>query len=354
MKRVNTGSKLEPSLPDEWEITKAATCNEPGSRTKNCIHCEGKTGKEHGIHTITEVIPATGLHQPKASNCHECNVCGSPLPASCTKENPCTLHKPAAPQPKPPAPSGPSNQPPTGAPPAPPSFGSGATANWNNLDKDLSNKSGVYNHVVNSGNDIVVPDKIINTLKGTSGTVMFKTGKVTFSLSGGNIPAVSDNLNLDLSLRKGGLNAPANKMAEVSAGAITTVEIPMVSKESFGMAVGIHFNFGAVNSGKFANLYRFNEESGQFEYLGSFEINDKGQAMFGINGGADYLVTVTNQAPNLPIVLTTNMASYTVRPGDTLARIASRHGMTLRQILNLNPQITNPNRIRVGQVIRLR
>jgi len=48
-----------------------------------------------------------------------------------------------------------------------------------------------------------------------------------------------------------------------------------------------------------------------------------------------------------------DLSTYTVRPGDTLSRIAARHGMNLRQLLNLNPQITNPNRIRVGQIIRI-
>lgn len=47
------------------------------------------------------------------------------------------------------------------------------------------------------------------------------------------------------------------------------------------------------------------------------------------------------------------MATYTVKSGDTLSGIASRNGMTLAQIRALNPQISNPNAIRVGQVINI-
>jgi len=238
-----------------------------------------------------------------------------------------------------------------------PDFGSGATGNWTNLGKDLSSKLTIgtaFNHVVNTGTDVVVPMQIINTLRGTRGTVMFNTGTgVTFSISGGNIPAVFNAGKVDLSLTKTGLKAPASIIIAIKTGSIASIDIPMVSRENFGMPVGVHFNFGVANSGNFANLFRFNEGTGEFEYLGSFLINDKGQAMFGISDGADYIVTVTKTKPNLQIVPTVNSNTYIVKPGDNLSRIAVRHGLTLRQLLALNPQISNPNWIRVGQVIKL-
>ena len=45
--------------------------------------------------------------------------------------------------------------------------------------------------------------------------------------------------------------------------------------------------------------------------------------------------------------------TYTVKPGDTLSKIAQRNGVSLAQLLQANPQITNPNEIKVGQVITL-
>lgn len=45
--------------------------------------------------------------------------------------------------------------------------------------------------------------------------------------------------------------------------------------------------------------------------------------------------------------------TYTVKPGDTLSKIAARNGMTLAQLLQANPQIKDPNRISVGDVINL-
>ncbi|HJS18094.1 MAG TPA: LysM peptidoglycan-binding domain-containing protein [Anaerolineales bacterium] len=45
--------------------------------------------------------------------------------------------------------------------------------------------------------------------------------------------------------------------------------------------------------------------------------------------------------------------TYVVQPGDTLAKIAKRSGTTVSAIMAVNPQITNPNVIYVGQVIYL-
>jgi len=42
---------------------------------------------------------------------------------------------------------------------------------------------------------------------------------------------------------------------------------------------------------------------------------------------------------------------YTIRPGDTMFRIANRYGVNLIDLINANPQIPNPNVIYVGQRI---
>lgn len=45
--------------------------------------------------------------------------------------------------------------------------------------------------------------------------------------------------------------------------------------------------------------------------------------------------------------------TYTVKPGDSLSRIATRNGVSLAQLLQANPQIKDPNRINVGDAINL-
>ncbi len=55
------------------------------------------------------------------------------------------------------------------------------------------------------------------------------------------------------------------------------------------------------------------------------------------------------QVINLPV----SASYYTIQSGDTLKKIAARFGTTLDSLISLNPQITDINKIYVGQVIRL-
>ena len=45
--------------------------------------------------------------------------------------------------------------------------------------------------------------------------------------------------------------------------------------------------------------------------------------------------------------------TYTVKPGDTLSKIATRNGVTLAQLLQANPQIKDPNKIKVGDALNV-
>jgi murein DD-endopeptidase MepM/ murein hydrolase activator NlpD len=45
--------------------------------------------------------------------------------------------------------------------------------------------------------------------------------------------------------------------------------------------------------------------------------------------------------------------NYVVKAGDTLSKIATRNGATVAQLLQANPQITDPNKIKVGDVINI-
>ena len=56
---------------------------------------------------------------------------------------------------------------------------------------------------------------------------------------------------------------------------------------------------------------------------------------------------------NIFIPTTNSTSTYTVVSGDTMYRIANKLGITLNELINANPQISNPNIIQIGQIINI-
>lgn len=227
---------------------------------------------------------------------------------------------------------------------------------WNQVSKDAAGKAKAdgqsKNSVLNvvTGNKIIVPSNIFKTIKNQNITVAFHTGQgTTFSVGGNQIPEKALKDGLDLSIRPTADAIPSALCREKTKGAAYSRQISMVSRDSFGMTVNLHLSLGKENAEKYANLYSYNNQKKQLEYMGSFRITSAGQAMFGIRKGADFLVTVTD-------TMTKEKAAgeYTVAKGDTLSRIAARNNVRLADLLAANPQIKKSSRIYAGQKINLR
>ena len=200
--------------------------------------------------------------------------------------------------------------------------------------------------------EVKVPQNILNTIKGTKLTVAFHSGNgVALSISGQDLKNkdLSKIQNIDLTVDQTSNTIPAN-VVSAKSGTVNR-QLGIRDTGSFGVNVNIHVNVGKDNSGKSANLYRYNTEKGRLEYCGSFTITSTGQSMFALKRGGNYLVTVTDRRPSESIWYTEG--GYTVKSGDTLSRIARRNHMTLAQLLRRNVQITNQNVIRVGQKLNL-
>lgn len=200
--------------------------------------------------------------------------------------------------------------------------------------------------------EVKVPQNILNTIKGTKLTVAFHSGNgVALSISGQDLKNkdLSKIQNIDLTVDQTSNTIPAN-VVSAKSGTVNR-QLGIRDTGSFGVNVNIHVNVGKDNSGKSANLYRYNTEKGRLEYCGSFTVTSTGQSMFALKRGGNYLVTVTDRRPSESIWYTEG--DYTVKSGDTLSRIAKRNHMTLAQLLRRNVQITNQNVIRVGQKLNL-
>ncbi len=235
------------------------------------------------------------------------------------------------------------------------------TVNWNEVSSSVQDKvteiaqnpaiATVNMNVVCTG-EVQVPQKVLNTIKGTNVTVAFHSGNgVAMSISGQDLKNkdLSKIQNIDLTVDQTSNNIPANVVAAKTS--VPTRQLVIKDTGSFGVNVNIHVNVGKENAGKTANLYRYNAEKGRLEYCGSFTVTSNGQSMFALKRGGNYLVTVTEHRPSESVWFAED--NYIVKAGDTLSKIAQRNHMTLTELLRRNAQITNRNVIKVGQRMNL-
>ena len=235
------------------------------------------------------------------------------------------------------------------------------TVNWNEVSSSVQDKvteiaqnpaiATVNMNMVCTG-EVQVPQKVLNTIKGTNVTVAFHSGNgVAMSISGQDLKNkdLSKIQNIDLTVDQASNNIPANVVAAKTSAPTSQLEIKDTG--SFGVNVNIHVNVGKENAGKTANMYRYNAEKGRLEYCGSFTVTSNGQSMFALKRGGNYLVTVTEHRPSESVWFAEG--DYTIKPGDTLSKIAQRNHMTLAELLRRNAQITNRNVIKVGQRMNL-
>lgn len=228
------------------------------------------------------------------------------------------------------------------------------TVNWNEVSSSVQDKvteiaqnpaiATVNMNMVCTG-EVQVPQKVLNTIKGTNVTVAFHSGNgVAMSISGQDLKNkdLSKIQNIDLTVDQASNNIPANVVAAKTSAPTSQLEIKDTG--SFGVNVNIHVNVGKENAGKTANMYRYNAEKGRLEYCGSFTVTSNGQSMFALKRGGNYLVTVTEHRPSESVWFAEG--DYTIKPGDTLSKIAQRNHMTLAELLRRNAQITNRNVIR--------
>ena len=235
------------------------------------------------------------------------------------------------------------------------------TVNWNEVSSSVQDKVteiaqnpaiATVNMNMVCTSEVQVPQKVLNTIKGTNVTVAFHSGNgIAMSISGQDLKNkdLSKIQNIDLTVDQASNNIPANVVAAKTSA--PTRQLAIKDTGSFGVNVNIHVNVGKENAGKTANMYRYNAEKGRLEYCGSFTVTSNGQSMFALKRGGNYLVTVTERRPSESVWFAEG--DYTIKPGDTLSKIAQRNHMTLAELLRRNAQITNRNVIKVGQRLNL-
>lgn len=99
-------------------------------------------------------------------------------------------------------------------------------------------------------------------------------------------------------------------------------------------------------------LYTYMDEKGyRYQFKGGPKNKYKWEE-FGLLPWVEYTDIPAVAAPE-PVYTTTDQLAYKVQKGDTLNKIAKKYNVSLTSILQANPNITNPNKIFINQLIKI-
>ncbi len=155
-----------------------------------------------------------------------------------------------------------------------------------------------------------VPAEVFNSMIGKDITITFKlSDNVSWIVNGKNIVSKLKDA-IDLGVTVGKSSIPADKIKAL-AGDNKTIELSLAHDGAFGFDATLRINVGAENSGKYANLYYYNEKTGALEYVQALKVNADGTVDFKFSHASDYVI-VLSDADMKPAASTTPNATPVV------------------------------------------
>ena len=139
----------------------------------------------------------------------------------------------------------------------------------------------------------IIPDALFEAIEGQNVVVEFKLENgVTWSINGASVTGNVSNLNLDVEV--GGGEIPEEVMTTVATTDSAVVKVSLAYSGEFGCEAVMNIPVGNENAGKYANLYYFNPETNEMEFIASALIKEDGTADLPFTHASDYAIVINN------------------------------------------------------------
>ena len=300
-------------LPDEkhdhsytGSITKEATCTEAGVRTYTCSCGD----------SYTEIIPATGHSYvskvTKAATTTEegimtytCTKCGhsytQPIAKiksdDSNKDNGSQNQKPQSgtdngnqnQEPQPDTGNGKDN----GTSIKPYIKDDSGKEGWDVIKPQLEEaKSGDTVTVVMNGTT-VVPKDVIDSIKGKDTTLVLDMGNgLSWKIYGKDITDATGDIDFDVTVgADAGKSIPVDVINNVT-GERYSINLTLAYDGEFGFTATLTVNMESKNAGLYANLFYYNEQTGELEFISAGQIDAEGNVELEFTHASDYTIVV--------------------------------------------------------------
>ena len=150
---------------------------------------------------------------------------------------------------------------------------------------------------VNMNGATVVPGDIFDNIKGQDINVVFDMGDgITWTVNGMDITA-DQMRDIDLGVATGadaGQSIPVDVINNVS-GERYSMNLSLAYDGEFGFQAVLTVNMDQKNAGLYANLFYYNEDSGELEFISAGEIGTDGNVDLTFSHASDYVVVIDAQ-----------------------------------------------------------
>lgn len=300
-------------LPDEkhnhsytGSITKEATCTEAGVRTYTCSCGD----------SYTEIIPATGHSYvskvTKAATTTEegimtytCSKCGHSYTQPIAKiksddsseENGSQNQKPQTgtdngnqnQKPQPDTDKGKDN----GTSIKPYIKDDSGKKGWDVIKPQLEDTKAGDTVTVAMNGTTVVPKDVIDSIKGKDTTLVLDMGNgLSWKIYGKDITDASGDIDFDVTVgADAGKSIPVDVINNVT-GERYSINLTLAYDGEFGFTATLTVNMESKNAGLYANLFYYNEQTGELEFISAGQIDPDGNVELVFTHASDYTIVV--------------------------------------------------------------
>ena len=302
----DTYTETIPKLPEEEHehnytctITREATCTQTGIKTYTCKCGDSYTETIPKLnHKYTSSVTVEATKEKEGEMTYTCSLCGHSYTKPIAKlkdDNRPGDNKPGDNKPGEGGDKKPAEIPDTGKP-----FIKDETGKegWDVIKNETSDAKDGDAVKVDMNGATVVPGDVLDTIAGKDVTIVFDMGNgITWSVNGNSITTdkVSD---IDFSVKVGeeaGNNIPVDVINNVT-GERYSIQISLAYDGEFGFTAVLSINMEAKNVGLYANLFYYNETTGELEFICADEIAEDGTADLTFTHASDYTIVI-DEAP---------------------------------------------------------
>lgn len=170
---------------------------------------------------------------------------------------------------------------------------------WEEAEEELSQADSGDTVIVETDEDDALPDEVLESAAGKNVTLKIKVGDSIFwEIDCRVIPkdASLQDISLKVSMNTQGI--PSKVLCGLP-GSHTFLQMTLGHDGLFGFPVKLHADVGRGNSGKWANLYYYNEGTGKMEFETAARVTASGDAAFTMTHASQYAIVLDEKSHTL-------------------------------------------------------